>query len=206
MERGVGQLCRGTFYQHHRLQRESHFPENHLRFLKRSTTINVRRQGAEGWKNGGWRKGKLHPLNGPGTETLLLTFSPVSLGSVRRRSTHALVSSQGSTQRHVEMWSGDMIPRVLQASQKHWNVSKSKRFDQVFVLMTVSKPLCAYEDGRFKKKHWGQWRSTKNLHSIIWPGGTAKVGCKKTINDYLSIWKGALNSNCHKLVRLFLLD
>lgn len=33
----------------------------------------------------------------------------------------------------------------------------------------------------------------------------AKVGCKKTENDWLSMQKGAMNSNCYTLLTLVLL-
>lgn len=42
--------------------------------------------------------------------------------------------------------------------------------------------------------------SAKNLHSNVWPAGTAKSGCKKTKNEWLSIGKGTLSSQLYKLV------
>lgn len=59
--------------------------------------------------------------------------------------------------------------------------------------MISGKPLTKYTDGV---------SGTINLHSIVWPLGTAKVGCRRTKNGWLSIWEGALKF--FKLVQVFL--
>lgn len=49
------------------------------------------------------------------------------------------------------------------------------------------------------------FRSTKNLHAIVWPVGVARNGCNKTKNGWLSKWRKAQNSHLNKLVLMFLL-
>lgn len=48
---------------------------------------------------------------------------------------------------------------------------------------------------------WTELRgSNKDLHLIVWPAGIAKIGCKMTKNQCLSIWKGVINSYYYNLI------
>lgn len=46
----------------------------------------------------------------------------------------------------------------------------------------------------------------KNQDFIVWPPGTAKVGCKRTKIDWLSILEGEVNSCCYKLLTFVWFD
>lgn len=67
---------------------------------------------------------------------------------------------------------------------------------------SLFRSLTVYLDG-WSSQFWkgGKCRSTKKLHYIVWPAGTANAGCKKTKNDSLSLRIGPLNSNLCELVR-----
>lgn len=58
------------------------------------------------------------------------------------------------------------------------------------MIESVCGPLTLSKDGQNR----GQCGGAKNLHSIDWPAGTAKNGCKKAQNTYL-----------YKLFQIFLL-
>lgn len=109
MERGLEGLYWGTIYQHHR-DRTNHIFQKSFGGLE--AAVNTSRwAGSRGIEDMGWIEVKLQPLNHLGTDPLLSTSIAMSLGSEwRRRCIPAQVWSQGSTQRHDQMWSGDTIP------------------------------------------------------------------------------------------------
>lgn len=68
-----------------------------------------------------------------------------------------------------------------------------------------SNVYCHFQDIIFVNpltKYMNGVSGTIDLHSIVWPLGTAIVGCSRTKNGWLSIWEKGLTF--FKLVQVFL--
>lgn len=63
--------------------------------------------------------------------------------------------------------------------------------DDVFPFFDTTEPVTVQKDRLNLRIQRGDQRG------IIWPTVTAKLGCKKTANDWLSIQEEALNLNHH---------
>lgn len=59
--------------------------------------------------------------------------------------------------------------------------------------LAISHWQCWKMGGASAFKKGGQHGNTRNLHSSVWPAGTAKSGCKKTKKEWLSTRKRALH-------------
>lgn len=90
----------------------------------------------------------------------------------------------------------------------HWaNKTRKTCFDKDFEL-PINVHVLVWPLHTNMERLWFQkgGQCIKNLDFIVWPPGTAKVGCKRTKIDCLSILEGEVNSCCYKLLTFVLFD
>lgn len=95
-------------------------------------------------------------------------------GTKVRRSSHAL-----------EKWDKDKIIMMI-------NLFKVEGVSLCVWVFSINYWLCKKRMG-FQFQKGGHCRSTKNLYTIIWPAGSAKLGCKNTKTAFfkgLKFWNG----------------